>query len=270
MKIGGVKLSTKKAEWPEVGDLVIASIQKVTSYGAYVFLDEYEKEGLLHISEVSSGWVRNIRSFIREGQKTVLKILRVNPEKEHVDVSLRRVTKRGRREKLLAWKKERKAEGLLRSVSEKLNIPIEEVQEKAGSLIEAKYGGLYWGLEKTAREGPDVLLELGVPKILATAIVEIVKEKVKPPLVKIKGTLELQSTKPDGVVHIREALKRAQKIQKPSGTKVQVYVVAPPKYRIEVSAEDYKNAEKVLEKATEAAIKSITKAGGTGAFRRER
>jgi translation initiation factor 2 subunit 1 len=261
-------MSVKKAEWPEAGDLVIASIEKVTNYGAYVFLDEYGKEGLLHISEVSSGWVRNIRSFIREGQKTVLKVLRVDAEKGHVDLSLRRVTKRERREKILAWKKDRKAEGLLRSVAEKLNVPVEEVNEKAGALIEEKFGELYKGLEKTAREGPEVLLELGVPKNLAVAIAEIVKEKIKLPLVKIKGTLELQSAKPDGVVQIRKALLSAQQIEKPSGTKVRVYVVAPPKYCIEVSAEDYKKAERVLEKATETAIKNITKAGGTGTFHR--
>lgn len=261
-------MSVKKAEWPEVGDLVIASVQKVTNYGAYVFLDEYEKEGLLHISEVASGWVRNIRSFVREGQKTVLKVLRVDSEKGHVDLSLRRVTKRGRIEKILAWKKDRKAEGLLRSVSEKLNIPVEGVYGKAGSLIEAEFGDLYKGLEKTAREGPDVLLELGVPKNLAVAIAEIVKEKIKLPLVKIKGTLELQCVKPDGVVRVREALLSAKKIKKSDGSKVRVYVVAPPKYRIEVLAEDYKKAERVLEKATETAIKNITKAGGTGTFRR--
>jgi translation initiation factor 2 subunit 1 len=261
-------MSVKKVEWPEVGDLVIASIEKVTNYGAYVFLDEYGKEGLLHISEVSSGWVRNIRSFIREGQKTVMKVLRVDPEKGHVDLSLRRVTKRERREKILAWKKERKAEGLLRSVAEKLNIPFEEVYEKVGLPIEAKFGELYKGLEKTARDGPDVLLELGVPKNLVNAILEIVKEKIKPPLVKIKGTLELQCMKPDGVVRIREALSNAQKIEKFPGTKIRVYVVAPPKYRIEVLAEDYKKAEAVLEKATETAIETITKAGGTGTFHR--
>jgi len=261
-------MSVPKTEWPEVGDLVIGSIQKVTNYGAYVFLDEYEKEGLLHISEVASGWVRNIRSFVREGQKTVLKVLRVDPEKEHVDLSLRRVTKRARIEKILAWKKDRQAEGLLRSVSEKLNISIERVHKKAGSLIEAEFGELYKGLEKTAREGPEVLLELGVPKTLAVAIAEIVKEKIKLPLVRIKGTLELQCVKPDGVVRVREALLSAQKIKKSAGAKVRVYVVAPPKYRIEVLAEDYKKAERVLEKATETAIKNITKAGGTGTFRR--
>jgi translation initiation factor 2 subunit 1 len=261
-------LSSKKAEWPEVGDLVIASIEKVTNYGAYVFLDEYGKEGLLHISEVSSGWVRNIRSFIREGQKTVLKVLRVDPEKGHVDLSLRRVTKRERREKIHAWKKERKAEGLLRSVAEKLNMSFEEVYGKAGSLIEAKFGELYRGLEKAASEGVDSLLELGIPKTLAAAIAEVVKEKIKPSQVKIKGTLELQCMKPDGVVRIREALLKAQNIEKLLEAKIRVYVVAPPKYRIEVLAEDYKEAEAALEKATQAAIEAITKAGGTGSFRR--
>ena len=261
-------MSVKKAEWPEVGDLVIASIQKVTNYGAYVFLDEYGKEGLLHISEVSSGWVRNIRSFVREGQKTVLKVLRVDAEKGHVDLSLRRVTKRERREKILTWRRDRKAEGLLRSVAEKLNMPAEEVLEKTIGPIEAKFGELYRGLEKTAKEGPEVLLELGVPKNLAVAIAEIAKEKIKLPLVKIKGTLELQCVKPDGVVRIREALLSAQKIEKPSGTRVRVYVVAPPKYCIEVLAEDYKKAENVLEKAAETAIKNITKSGGIGAFHR--
>src|SRR4030067_3723450 len=100
-------MAFKKPEWPEPGDLVLTSVQRITDYGAYVTLDEYEKEGLLHVSEGSSGWVRNIREFVREGQKTVLKVLRVDPEKRHVDLSLRRVSRRERREKLLASKMEK-------------------------------------------------------------------------------------------------------------------------------------------------------------------
>jgi len=261
-------MAFKKAEWPEPGELVLTSVQRITDYGAYVALDEYGKEGLLHISEVSSGWVRNIRDFVREGQKVVLKVLRVNTEKRHVDLSLRRVSKRERREKIFSWKRERKAESLLRSVSEKLNMPTEEVYAKTGTLIEEKFGGLYEGLERTAREGPDPLIEAGIPKELATTIAEVVKGKIKLPLVKIKGTLELRCMKPNGVVHIREALMNAQKVEKPEGTKIHVYVVAAPKYAIEVQAKDYKEAESILQKVSEKAIKTITKAGGTGAFQR--
>ena len=71
----------RRSEWPEVGDLVVATVRRIVDYGAYVHLDEYGKEGLLHISEISSSWVRNIRDHVREGQKVVLKVLRVNPEK---------------------------------------------------------------------------------------------------------------------------------------------------------------------------------------------
>ncbi len=261
-------MAVKKAEWPEPGDLVIASVQKITDYGAYVTLDEYGKEGLLHVSEVSSGWVRNIRNFVREGQKTVLKVLRVDAEKGHVDLSLRRVSRNERREKILAWKMEKKAESLLRSASEKLNIPVEELLTKTGATIEESFGGIYEGLEKAAREGPEPLIEAGLPKDIATALAEVAKDKIRPPMVKIKGILELRCMKPNGVIHIREALLSAQEIEKAKDTKVRLYAVAAPKYAVEVLAEDYKEAEKILQKAAETAIKTITSAGGTGAFQR--
>ena len=87
-------MTERKPEYPEVGDLVIATIETVVTYGVYANLDEYNKRGLLHISEISSSWIRNIRDFVREGQKVVLKVLRVSLEKGHIDLSLRRVTKR--------------------------------------------------------------------------------------------------------------------------------------------------------------------------------
>jgi translation initiation factor 2 subunit 1 len=74
-------MAERKPQWPEVGDLVIATIETVTDYGAYAKLDEFDKRGLLHVSEISSSWIRNIRDFVREGQKVVLKVLRVDSEK---------------------------------------------------------------------------------------------------------------------------------------------------------------------------------------------
>jgi translation initiation factor 2 subunit 1 len=263
-------MAFRKPEWPDVGDLVVATVIRITDYGAYVELDEYGKEGLLHISEVSSSWVRNIRNFVREGQKVVLKVLRVDVEKKQVDLSLRRVTKREKKEKILSWKKDRKAESLLRSASEKLKIPLKEVYEKAGALIEKEFGGLHEGLEKTAKEGAGVLLKLGVPKDIALALEEIAKEKIRIPTVNIKGILELQCTKPNGATLIKEVLLSAQKIGESEGAKVRIYVVAPPRYRIVVSAEDYKGAESVLKKATETALENIAKIGGKGSFKREK
>src|SRR6266849_8814448 len=129
--------------YPEIGDLVVATATRVEDYGAYVKLDEFNGiEGLVHISEISTTWVRNIRDHAREGQKLVLKVLRVNPQRNQIDLSLRRVTGREKSEKMLEWKKERKAEAILKSAAEKLERPEPEIDDLRTVLLD-KFGSLY-------------------------------------------------------------------------------------------------------------------------------
>jgi translation initiation factor 2 subunit 1 len=258
----------KKEEWPEIGELVVTSVNRITHYGVYVNLYEYEKEGFLHISEISSSWVRNIRDFVHEGEKVVLKVLRVDPEKQHIDLSLRRVTRRERREKTLQWKQTQKAESLLRSASQKLGIPVEEAYEKAWVPLEQTFGTAYEGLERTAREGTEVLLEKGLPKDLAEVLAEIAKDKIRIPMVKTKGILNISCPKPDGVVRIKEVLQKAQAVEVPRGAEVKILTVSPPKYRLEVTASDHKEANDIMKKAADVAVEGIVKAGGQGAFER--
>ena len=262
-------MAFKKQEWPEVGDLVIATIQEVTDFGAYVKLDEYDKRGLLHISEVSSSWIRNIRDFIREGQKVVLKVLRVDVEKGHIDVSLRRVTKREKIEKIMFWKRERKAETLLRGVAEKTGLSLDEVYEKVGVPMEREYG-LYEGFEKVVTEGVVALTKIGIPEELAATTAEIGKERMRVPMVKVKGVVELRCMKPKGVKIIKDAFLNAKKAEKSRDVKLRFYVIAAPKYCIEVMAENYKYAEAVLQKVAENVVSNVAKAGGQGVFRREK
>ena len=262
-------MSERKPQWPEVGNLVIATIENVTDYGAYVNLDEYDKRGLLHVSEISSSWIRNIRDFVREGQKVVLKVTRVNLEKGHIDLSLRRVTKRAKIEKIRQWKQDRKAEALLRGVAEKVGLPDEEVYEKAGVLLEEKYG-LYDGFEKIAKEGPIVLTEMGVPENLAKAFAEAAEERIRVKMVKVKGTLEIRCMKPNGVKIIKDSFLDAKKAEKTKDTKVRFYVVAAPKYGVEVLAENYKSAEEIFQKVSQSVVANMAKAGGQGSFRREK
>jgi translation initiation factor 2 subunit 1 len=262
-------MAERKPEYPESGDLVIATIETVTDYGAYARLDEYDKRGLLHVSEISSSWIRNIRDFVREGQKMVLKVLRVDEEKGHIDLSLRRVNKRERIEKVMSWKKERKVEALLKEVAEKVGLPVEEVYAKAGSLIEEKYP-LYEGFEKAAIEGPEALTKIGVPENLAKTFAEVAKDRINVKRVKVKGTLEIRCLKPNGVKIIKDAFLNAEKVEKPEDADVRFYVRAAPKYNVEVLAANYKRAEDVFQKISQAVVSNVTKAGGTGSFKREK
>jgi translation initiation factor 2 subunit 1 len=257
-----------KEEWPEPGELVMTTVSRITRYGVYVMLDEYEKEGFLHISEISSSWVKNIRDYVHENAKTILKVLRVDPERQHIDLSLRRVTRRERREKALQWKQTKKAESLMRSTSQKLEMPLEEIYEKAWAPLEEAFGEAYEGLEQSAREGVEVLLKAGLPKELAKTLADVAKDKIKISMVKTKGILNMRCPKPDGVNRIKEALLKAQRAKVPQGAEIRIYTVAPPKYRIEVTAHDRKESTTIIKKATDVAVEAITKAGGEGIFER--
>jgi len=261
-------MAERKPQWPEVGDLVIATIETVTDYGAYAKLDEFEKRGLLHVSEISSSWIRNIRDFVREGQKVTLKVLRVDHEKGHIDLSLRRVTKRERIEKVMSWKKERKAEALLRGVAEKVGLSIDEVYQKTAPVIEQKFD-LYEAFEKSAVEGPEALTELGVPENIAKAFSEVAQERIHVKMVKVRGVLEVRVVKPNGVKVIKDAFNKA-KSEKIKDANVKFYVIAAPKYSVEVQAENYKRAEDVLQKTAQNVVTLVTKSGGQGTFRREK
>jgi translation initiation factor 2 subunit 1 len=261
-------MAERKPLWPEVGDLVIATIETVTDYGAYAKLDEFEKRGLLHVSEISSSWIRNIRDFVREGQKVTLKVLRVDHEKGHIDLSLRRVTKRERIEKVVSWKKERKAEALLRGVAEKVGLSIDEVFQKTAPIIEQKFD-FYEAFEKAAIEGPEALTELGVPENIAKAFSEVAQERIHVKLVKVRGVLEVRVVKPNGVKVIKDAFSKA-KSEKSKDANIKYYVIAAPKYSVEVQAENYKRAEDVLQKTAQNVVTLVTKAGGQGTFRRDK
>ena len=262
-------MSEHKPEWPEFGELVIATIEKVMDYGAYAKLDEYEKQGLLHISEISNARIRRIRDYVRENQKMVLKVIRVDIEKGHINLSLRRVTKRERIEKNKSWKKNRKAEAILNEVAEKAGLPVNEVYEKAGGILEEKYG-LYEGLEEVVKEGVEVLTKLDVPEDLAKVIAQVAEERIKIKMVTVKGVLEVRCMKPNGVKCIQEAFFGAKKLYKTKDGKIEFYVIAAPKYSVEVSADNWKRAEELFEKVCEGVVNNITKAGGQASFEREK
>ncbi len=258
-----------QVQLPELGELVVATVVRIVTYGAYVTLDEYnDVEGLLHISEVSSGWVRNIREHVREGQKTVLKVLRTDPEKQHVDLSLRRVSEREKKDKLLEWKQDNRGRRLLDMAAEQMKMSSDEAYQKVGVILEDKFGSIYAGLERAVVEGEESLLKVGIMPEWASTLSEVAKSKIRINRVQIRGTLQLTCPKSNGVEIIRDAFSKALGVRKPKNTEIKIYLIGPPRYRIEVVAENFKQAEKILESAVQIAIETVSSQGGEGKFSR--
>ncbi len=253
-------------EWPSEGELVLGSVQTVKDFGAFIELEEYEgKVGFIHISEISSGWVKRIRDYIREGQKRVCKVLRVDKNQAHIDLSLKQVNEHQRREKIQAWKNHQKAEKLLSLVAEEMGISVDECYELfAYDLIE-NIGSLYEAFEKcTLKE--EALKEEGFQGEWVDIFTRIARENISPPYISITGYLKLSSRKKDGIDHIKEALSSFEDTVE---SKVEVSYIASPKYRVDVRSTDYKIAEEVFETQATRAVSIMEELGGKGEYQRK-
>lgn len=259
----------ERSGWPDESDFVVCSVVKVTDFGAFVALDEYGgKEGLIHISEVASGWVKYIRDHVREGQKIVCKVLFVDPAKQHIDLSLKDVNEHQRREKIQEWKNEQKADKWIHYVAESTKTDKEGL-DKLINLFYDKYGNVYSAFEKAMLGGDSALTKIGVSEGLAKMITQVANDNLKKPQVDISGYINLTCPNPDGIEVIRKALIKADE-DAGDDIKVDVSYVGAPRYRIRVVAPDYKKAESILKKASESAIKIVQKAGGAGEFFRNK
>ena len=61
----------RRSGFPQEHEIVLCTVNKILTHSIFVGLDEYDKQGMLHISEVSPGRIRNLRDFVEEGKKIV-------------------------------------------------------------------------------------------------------------------------------------------------------------------------------------------------------
>lgn len=73
--------------------IVKGTVTGIESYGAFVLLDEYYS-GLIHISEISNGFVKNITDFVKIGDIIYAKIIDVDEDLCHVKLSIKNVNYR--------------------------------------------------------------------------------------------------------------------------------------------------------------------------------
>ncbi|MFX0014526.1 MAG: S1 RNA-binding domain-containing protein [Promethearchaeota archaeon] len=234
-----------ESSFPRVGELVIGTCSKLTPHGAYFEIFDYEKlgseAGFVHISELSRTWVRNIRSHIREGQRAVAKILRVDAARGEIDMSIRRVSEPQRRSKLNEFKQENRARGIVAVACENVEVSANNVEE---SLL-GKFGSIYEGLIKAREQGVNVLTEIGIAEVAAEEIYQLAQKELQPPTVRLTGLLKIICYEAQGVVLLKDFFKSFNKksSNKYRGSQIDVQIISPPDYRIVVESGDWRTAE---------------------------
>lgn len=80
----------------EVGAVLEGKITGLTAFGAFVSLPD-GKSGMVHISEVSNGFVKDIKDFLKEGQTVKVKVVGISEEGK-ISLSIRKAEEAPKRE----------------------------------------------------------------------------------------------------------------------------------------------------------------------------
>ena len=75
----------------KIGDIVYGKVTNILGYGAFVTVDDYD--GLVHISEFSDNFVRNIEDFVKVGQDVRLRVIEIDEENKRLKLSFKQIHK---------------------------------------------------------------------------------------------------------------------------------------------------------------------------------
>jgi len=252
-----MKQEIENQDMPEVGELVLALVTSMSSHGAKVVLEEYNNMyGFLHVSEIATGWVKNVSRFITVNQKVVLKVIRVDSARTEVDLSLRQVSGEDRKQKLLSIKRYDKSRSIFDTLQTKAKLT-EDQKNEYFDKVENQFGTVYSGLEELIRDRNESFDKLGIPEKVVAELANISKSKISIPMVNVTGIIQVTTQDPDGINLIKSSM--SQVLSNKAGKKVEISYLGSPKYKITVYSEDYKSAEKKLSSALEKIKKSIGK-----------
>ena len=119
----------------KVGQIVEGKVTGLQPYGAFVAIDK-NLSGLIHISEISDGFVKNIHSFVEVGQVVRVKIIDLDEKSNQAKLSLKALQKRRFHQRHSSLKDDKPSLPLMRmgfhSIEVQLDKWIEEAKMEMG------------------------------------------------------------------------------------------------------------------------------------------
>lgn len=73
----------------EVGQLVRGTVTQLANFGAFARIED-GIEGLIHVSELADERIQHPKQVVNEGQDLILRIIRIDPQRRRMGLSLRR------------------------------------------------------------------------------------------------------------------------------------------------------------------------------------
>ncbi|KAJ7547578.1 hypothetical protein O6H91_08G092900 [Diphasiastrum complanatum] len=270
-----------EALYPEVDVTVMVQVKNIADMGAYVSLLEYNNiEGMILLSELSRRRIRSIGSLIKVGRQEPVMVLRVDKEKGYIDLSKRRVSEEDIAACEERYNKSKLVHSIMRHVADTIGVDLEDLYIHVGWPLYRKYGHAFEafklivtdpdtvlnGLTREVKEvGPDgheiIKTVPAMTEEVKDALIKNIRRRMTPQPLKIRAEIELKCFQYDGVLHIKEAMKRAEAAGDEE-CPVKIKLVAPPLYVLTTQTLDKDQGIAVLDAAIKACTKEIEKHKG--------
>jgi translation initiation factor 2 alpha subunit (eIF-2alpha) len=216
----------------EQGDIVLCTVDRIIGTTVFVRIEtpQGEIEGTIITSEIAPGRIRNLREYVVPKKKIVCKVLRISGNQ--INLSLRRVTQKEKKELLDQAKQEKSYESILRSV----------LKEKSDEIIKKiKTEKSIYEFIETSKENPKEMEKL-LGKENSSKILEIANVQKEKKII-IKKIVNVTTTDPNGLEKIKNLFNKPREME--------IKYISAGKYSVKVISNEAKKANNELKAYTE-------------------
>ncbi|KAJ2662799.1 hypothetical protein IWW48_001677 [Coemansia sp. RSA 1200] len=246
-----------ESKLPEVDDVVMVRIVRITEVGAYVALEEYnDTEGVILMKELSKRRIRSVQKLVRIGRREAAVVQRVDKEKSYIDLSKSKVTTEEAVQCNDKYQKSKMVHTVITHVAKKVGMEPEALYEKVGWPLYRKYGHAYDAFKMAVADPEAVFGEFALDRQLYDELMTNISRRLTPQKVKLRADLEIQCYGPEGVEAVRRAIKAAESVSTEE-TPIKIRLIAPPTYVMSTTSLNKTEDIELMERAIEAAKKAI-------------
>ena len=224
----------------EEGDLVLCTVERIERTVVFVKI-EGGREGSIIMSEIAPGRIRNVRNYVVLRKKIICKVLRIS-QSGNVELSLRRVTPKEKKEITEQYKQEKSYVNIIKSVlGKQADKAIKEISK------DERIFEFFEEIKENPKKLDKIFEKKDSKKILE--ILSLQKQKTAV----IKKEINLRSFNSDGLEEIKNILNDVKNAE--------IKYISAGKYSIKIESENLKKADKILKEIANEVEKRAKKLG---------
>jgi translation initiation factor 2 subunit 1 len=225
-----------------VDDLVKVQVKRIADVAAHVSLLEYNNiEGMILLSDLSKRRIRSISKLIRVGRTEICMVLRVDKDKEYIDLSKKLVAPEDRALCEEKVSKSKCVHSIMRHVASQFDMPLKTLCQLIAWPLYAKYGHAYDAFKKYNNDDEDIFSALDLPKDKAEDLKECIKvqigRRLLSQLVRLRAKIEVSCFEYEGIDAVKDSLLAGLKGSS-EDSEFSIRLISPPMYAIAVVCND--------------------------------